>query len=29
MGPGEADVILALLVVVILGRWLYARVFTE
>ena len=29
MGPGEADVILALVVVVILGRWLYARVFTE
>jgi hypothetical protein len=28
MGTGEADVILALLVVVILGHWLYARVFT-
>ena len=29
MGPGEADVLLALLVVMSLGRWLYARVFTE
>ena len=28
MGPGESDVILALLVVVILGHWLYARVLT-
>ena len=29
MGTGEADGILALLVVVILGHWLYARVSTE
>ena len=28
MGTGESDVILALLVVVILGHWLYARVLT-
>jgi hypothetical protein len=28
MGPGEADVILALVVVIILGHWLYARVLT-
>jgi predicted Zn-dependent protease len=29
MGPGEADVILALVVVIILGHWLYARVCTK
>jgi predicted Zn-dependent protease len=29
MGPGEADVILALVMVVILGYWLYARVSTK
>jgi predicted Zn-dependent protease len=29
MGTGESDVILALVVVVILGHWLYACVFTE
>ena len=28
MGTGESDVLLALVVVVILGHWLYARVVT-